>query len=108
VGFWGLLFGSALFLVPGVGPIVEFGPLVGWIAGTPEGAVVVGGLSAVGAALYSVGIPRTVSCSNETALKTNKFLLLAHGTADEVPKAKSPLETTGAANIVLPSGCMAA
>jgi uncharacterized membrane protein len=103
-GFWGLLFGSALFLVPGVGPIVVFGPLVGWIAGALEGAVVVGGLSAVGAALYSIGIPKDSIMQYETALQSNKFLLVAHGTANEVAKAKSILETTGAANIVLHSG----
>src|SRR5580692_1301004 len=30
-GIWGLLFGSAFFLIPGVGPLVVAGPLVGWI-----------------------------------------------------------------------------
>jgi hypothetical protein len=29
-GFWGLLFGSAVFAIPGVGPILVAGPLVGW------------------------------------------------------------------------------
>lgn len=56
--FWGglgaLLFGSAFFLVPGIGPLIVFGPLVGWIAGALEGAVVVGGLSALGAAELSI------------------------------------------------------
>jgi hypothetical protein len=32
-GFWGLLFGSAFFLIPGVGPLLVAGPLVGWIVG---------------------------------------------------------------------------
>jgi hypothetical protein len=45
-GFWGLLFGSAMFFIPGIGPLIVFGPLVGWIVGTPEGAAVVGSLSA--------------------------------------------------------------
>ena len=30
----------------------------------------------------------------ETALKSDKFLLLAHGTADEVAKARDILQTT--------------
>src|SRR5579872_1523956 len=30
-GFWGLLFGSALFMIPGLGPILVAGPLVAWI-----------------------------------------------------------------------------
>src|SRR5664279_1763881 len=57
-GFWGLLFGSALFIIPGIGPLIVFGPLVGWIVGALEGAVVVGGLSALAAALFSIGIPK--------------------------------------------------
>ena len=32
-GFWGLLFGSAFFWVPGIGPLVVAGPLVTWIVG---------------------------------------------------------------------------
>ena len=57
-GIWGMLFGSAMFLIPGVGPLLVAGPLVGWIVGALEGAVVVGGLSAIGAGLYSLGIPK--------------------------------------------------
>src|SRR5208282_3239913 len=103
-GFWGLLFGSALFVIPGIGPLVVFGPLVGWIVGALEGAVVVGGLGALAAALYSIGIPKDSSVKYETALKSDKFLVIAHGTADEVAKAKSILETAGAAQTDVHSG----
>ena len=99
-GFWGLLFGSALFLIPGIGPIMVFGPLVGWIVGALEGAVVVGGLSALGAGLYSIGIPKDSIVEYETALKSNKFLVIAHGTTDEVAKAKNILGTTSAAKVI--------
>ena len=57
-GIWGLLFGAAFFAVPGLGPVLVAGPLVTWIVSALEGAVVVGGLSAVGAGLYSIGIPK--------------------------------------------------
>ena len=103
-GFWGLLFGSAFFLIPGIGPLIVFGPLVGWIVGALEGAVVVGGLSALAAALFSIGIPKDSSILYETALKSDKFLVIAHGTADEAAKAKSILETAGAAQIDVHSG----
>ena len=103
-GFWGLLFGSALFVIPGIGPLVVFGPLVTWIVGALEGAVVVGGLSALAAALFSIGIPKDSSVKYETALKSDKFLVIAHGTADEAAKAKSILETAGAAQIDVHSG----
>ena len=56
-GFWGILFGSAFFMIPGLGPILAAGPVVAWIVGAVEGAVVVGGVSALGAGLYSMGIP---------------------------------------------------
>jgi len=98
-GLWGLLFGSALFLIPGIGPIVVFGPLVSWIVGALEGAVMVGGLSALGAGLYSIGIPKDSIMEYEMALKVAKFLVIAHGTTDEMAKAKSVLETTGAAQV---------
>jgi uncharacterized membrane protein len=106
-GFWGLLFGSAFFLIPGIGPIMVFGPLVGWIVAALEGAVVVGGLSALGAGLYSIGMPKDSIVKYETALKSDKFLVIAHGTADEVAKAKSILETTGAEEIAAHHGVLA-
>ncbi len=95
-GLWGLLFGSALFLVPGIGPIVVGGPIVTWIVGALQGAAVVGGLSAIGAALYSIGIPKDSVLRYETSLKANKFLLVVHGTADEVERASSILQGTDA------------
>src|SRR5487761_714004 len=75
-GFWGLLFGSAFFLIPGLGPILAAGPVVAWIVGALEGAVVVGGVSALGAGLYSIGIPKNSIMQYETALKSDKFLVI--------------------------------
>ncbi|HEY6302543.1 MAG TPA: DUF1269 domain-containing protein, partial [Terriglobales bacterium] len=46
-GLWGMLIGSAFFLIPGVGPVVVAGSAVAWIVGALESAVVVGGLSAL-------------------------------------------------------------
>ena len=92
-GFWGLLLGSAFFAIPGIGPVLVAGPLVAWIVGALEGAVVVGGLSAIGAGLYSIGIPKDSIVQYETAIKSDKFLLLAHGTADEVERAKRIMRT---------------
>ncbi len=93
-GLWGLLFGSALFWIPGLGPLLVAGPLVGWIVGALEGAVVIGGLSAAGAALYSIGIPKNSILQYETALKTGKFVLVAHGTIDDTCHAKAILNQT--------------
>lgn len=95
-GFWGLLFGSAVFWVPGIGPLVVAGPLVAWILGALEGAAVVGGLSALGAALFSIGIPRDSVVHYETELKNGKLLLVAHGTLDDGERAKDLLNHTKA------------
>jgi hypothetical protein len=56
--------------------------------------VITGGFTAIGAALFSVGIPKDSILSYETALKANKFLLVAHGTADEAAHARRMLQTT--------------
>jgi hypothetical protein len=98
-GLWGLLFGAAFFWVPGVGPLLVAGPLAAWIVGALEGAVVVGGLSALGAGLYSIGIPKDSVLKYETAIKADKFLLVAHGTAAEAAKAKDILAATRPADL---------
>ncbi len=95
-GLWGLLFGSALFFVPGIGHIVALGPVGGMIVGALENAVIVGGLSALGAGLYSVGIPKDSIIKYETAVKADKFLVIVHGTEADVKKAKSVIESTEA------------
>jgi hypothetical protein len=98
-GFWGLLFGSAFFAIPGLGAVLVAGPLVAWIVGALEGAVVVGGLSAVGAGLFSMGIPKDTVLKYETALKTDKFLVMVHGSRTAVEKAREILESTRPENM---------
>ena len=88
---WGLLFGSAFFLIPGIGPVMVGGPLVSWIVGALELSVVTGGLTALGGALASIGIPKDSVIRYETALKADKFVLIVHGSFKEVEDAKSIL-----------------
>jgi hypothetical protein len=96
-----MLFGSAFFAIPGIGPVLVAGPLVAWIIGALEGAAVFGGLSAVGAGLYGMGIPKDSVIQYEMALKTDSFLLMVHGTASEVAKAKAIIDGTNAINVGL-------
>jgi hypothetical protein len=98
-GIWGMLFGSAFFFVPGIGPLVVAGPLVSWIVGGLEGAVIVGGLSALGAGLFSVGIPKDSILQYETALRSDKFVLIAHGTAAELVQARAVIGCTSAESV---------
>jgi hypothetical protein len=72
--------------------------------GALEGAAVVGGLSAVGAGLYSIGIPKDSVVQYDMALKTDKYLLVVHDAAAEVEKARDILETTRPISVTLHSG----
>ena len=98
-GIWGMLFGSAFFLIPGIGPVVAAGPIIAWILGALETSVVVGGLSALGAALVSVGIPKDSVIAYESALKAGKFVVVAHNSEDTEDKAMIALEKTRHAGI---------
>ncbi len=93
-GFWGLLFGAGFFWIPGVGQVLAAGPLVGWIVGALEGAAVVGGLSALGAGLYGLGIPKDSILRYETAVKNGKFVLIAHGSPEETARAQEIINRT--------------
>jgi len=93
-GFWGLLFGAGMFAIPGIGPILVAGPLVAWIVAGLEGAAVVGGVSAIGAGLFSIGVPKDSIIQYDVALKTDKFVLVVHGTPHAVDHAKHIIEGT--------------
>jgi hypothetical protein len=45
-------------------------------------------MTAIGAGLYSIGIPKDSIVQYETALKANKFVVIAHGNVEEVKRAK--------------------
>jgi len=73
--------------------------LVGLIVGALEGALVVGGLSALGVGLVSLGVPHDSVVQYETALKAGKFVLIAQGTADLTAQARKILERSNAHSI---------
>lgn len=85
---WGLLLGSAFFVIPGVGPVMVGGPLVSWIVCALETAALGGGLGAIGCALTGIGIPKDSIRRYETALKSGRFIVILHGSAQEVDKAR--------------------
>src|SRR5277367_4024868 len=95
-GLWGLLVGAAFLIIPGVGPVVVAGPVASWIIGALEGAIFVGGVSVLGAALVSVGIPRDRVLKYESSVKAGKFLLISHGTPAEAERVRNVLEATEA------------
>jgi hypothetical protein len=91
---WGLLFGSAFIFIPGIGPVMAGGPIIGWLVEAVETAAVVGGFSALGAALLSNGMIEEHVSKFETALKEKKMVVVAHGTREVIDEARSILETS--------------
>ena len=79
--------------MPAIGPVLVGGPLAASIVAGLENAVVVGGLSAIGAGLYSIGIPKDSIVTYETAIKAGQYLVVAHGTSAEAVKARNILST---------------
>ena len=98
-GLWGLLFGSAFFLLPSIGSLVVAEPLVQTIVSGVEGAIIFAGMGTLGAGLYGVRIPENSVFRYETALKIDPFLLVVHGSDEEVVRAKRVLEATIPARI---------
>jgi hypothetical protein len=91
-GMWASLSGWAYLVIPGAGPMLVAGPLAGWIVAALENEAVFGGLSALGAALYGLGIPKDAVLRCEAAIRMDKLLLIVHGAVDEVGKAREILE----------------
>ena len=88
-GAWGLLVGS-FWWVPGVGHVAVGGYLL-WLLGT----TVLGAASgALGAALTATGIPEEGVLRYETDLRADRWLLIAHGTAADVHRARELMENT--------------
>ncbi len=90
-----------MMTVPVIGSVVVLGHLAAMVFAAVQGAVVVGGLSAVGAAIFSIGIPEDSVIQYEEALKADGFLVVAHGPVDEMARAKAILETMQPASLDL-------
>src|SRR5215831_6144801 len=93
-GIWGLLFGAGFFLIPGIGPVVVAGPFLAALVGALESAVLVGGLSALAAGLVTLGIPKQSAIKYEAEIKADKFVLVAHGSPEELERARAILADT--------------
>ncbi len=90
-GLWGLFFGGVFLTVPVIGHLVLLGYLASTAISVIEGAIVFGGLSAMGAALCSIGVPKDSIVHYEMAVKAEGFLVMAHGTAEDMIRAKEIL-----------------
>jgi hypothetical protein len=103
-GLWGLFFGGLFLTIPVVGHVVVLGYLAAVAIGAVENAALVGGLSAIGAALYSLGVPKDSVIRYEAAVKADGFLVMAHGPAAEMARAKTILGTVNPSSLDLHAG----
>ncbi|HZD75629.1 MAG TPA: DUF3341 domain-containing protein [Acidobacteriaceae bacterium] len=95
-GTLGLLAGIGALAIPGVGPLIAAGPIMGALAGLGVGGTV-GGL--VGA-LVGLGIPEYEAKRYEGRVKDGGILLSVHcDSSEEVSRAKDILKATGAEDI---------
>jgi hypothetical protein len=95
-GTLGVLAGIGVLTIPGVGPFIAAGPLMGALAGIGAGGVV-GGL--IGA-LAGLGIPEYEAKRYAGRVKDGGVLLSVHcDTSDEIEAAKRVLKNTGAEDI---------
>jgi hypothetical protein len=95
-GTLGLLAGIGALAIPGVGPLIAAGPIMGALAGLGVGGAV-GGI--VGA-LIGMGIPEYEAKRYEGRVKDGGTLLSVHcDTSEEITLAKSSLKMSGAEDI---------
>jgi hypothetical protein len=95
-GTLGLLAGIGALAIPGLGPFIAAGPIMGALAGLGVGGAV-GGL--IGA-LVGMGIPEFEAKRYEGHVKGGGVLLSVHcDTAEQITRAKGILTGTGAADI---------
>ena len=90
-GLWTVFFGGVFLTIPATGPVILLGYLAAAAISAVEGAVMAGGLSALGGALASIGIPRDSVLLYEAAIAADEFLVMAHGTAGDMAQAESLL-----------------
>lgn len=93
-GLWGVLFSPAFMCVPVAGTLTAGGLFLSTVASGVSTAIISGGLTALGATLYSIGIPKNSVLRYETAIKMDKYLLVVQGIRNEVERARDILNTT--------------
>ena len=95
-GTFGVLAGIGALAIPGLGPFIAAGPIMGALAGLGVGGAV-GGL--IGA-LVGMGIPEYEAKRYEGRVKEGGILLSVHcDTAEEMKRAKDMLKAAGAEDI---------
>ena len=100
-GLWGLFFGGLYLTIPVVGPVVMLGYLAAAAMSVVESAALVGAAGALGAALYSIGVPKDSVIDYEFVVKADGFLVTAHGSGDDIARARTILHSANPSRLDL-------
>lgn len=98
-GLFGLLVGAAFLWVPGFGPLIVAGPLSAALLGGIEGAAAGAAGGGLLGALAGWGISKQHILKYEEAIKGGQYVVVVHGSADDVARAKELLEVHGAGEV---------
>ena len=98
-GLFGLLAGTALIFVPGFGPLLVAGPFAASLLGGIEGALAGAAGGGLLGALAGWGVSKERIPKYEEQVKAGKYLLVAHGSREDVARAEALLRDTGAAEL---------
>ena len=105
VKFWGIrstlweyvwaLFGGGLFLTtPVMGPTFMMGRIGAFEERSLDAGVIIGGMTAIGTALLSMGLPRNDAEIFDDLVARDRFLLMVHGSALDVNLASANLASS--------------
>ena len=98
-GIFGLLAGAAFIWVPGFGPLLVAGSFAAILLGSMEGVVAGAAGGGLLGALVGWGVSKQHILKYEEHLKGGKYLLMTHGSAEEVTRAQKILQGTGALEV---------
>jgi len=93
---WGLLLGSAVFVMPPFGLVAAAGPITATLVAALEGIAFVGGMSALSVALAKVGVPHEQALRHEADVLAGHLLLIVHGTPEDAAHARAILSEQSA------------
>lgn len=98
-GLFGLLAGAAFVWVPGFGPLLVAGPFAAALLGGIEGAAAGAAGGGLLGALVGWGVSKQHILKYEEEVKGGKYLVVAHGSAEEVARARNILQGSGAVQV---------
>jgi len=93
---WGLLLGSAVFVMPPFGLVLAAGPITAALVAALEGIAIVGGMSALSAALARAGVPHDQARRHEADVLAGHLLLIVHGSPADAARARAILSDQAA------------